>query len=120
MAMDKLKKEVQELAMAELQRANARFPLFASDHEAYAVTLEEVEEAREELQDLESQMKEFWDDVRGKDNLPFPSYESPMDIYRTAIKLACEAIQAAAMLMKCEESRNAREDAKARQERGAK
>ena len=46
MAMIELRKEVETAALAELNRANAKFPLFASTHEGYAVTLEEVEEAK--------------------------------------------------------------------------
>lgn len=39
MAMIELRKEVETAALAELNRANAKFPLFASTHEGYAVTL---------------------------------------------------------------------------------
>ena len=42
MAMIELRKEVETAALAELNRANAKFPLFASTHEGYAVTLEAV------------------------------------------------------------------------------
>ena len=47
MAMNELRKEVEAAAMAELNRANAKFPLFNSTHEGYAVILEEAEEAQE-------------------------------------------------------------------------
>ena len=40
MAMNELRKEVEAAAMAELNRANAKFPLFNSTHEGYAVILE--------------------------------------------------------------------------------
>ena len=49
MAMNELRKEVEAAAMAELNRANAKFPLFNSTHEGYAVILEEAEEAKELL-----------------------------------------------------------------------
>lgn len=42
MAMNELRKEVEAAAMAELNRANAKFPLFNSTHEGYAVILEEA------------------------------------------------------------------------------
>ena len=35
MAMNELRKEVEAAAMAELNRANAKFPLFNSTHEGY-------------------------------------------------------------------------------------
>lgn len=41
MAMIELRKEVEAAAMAELNRANVKFPLFNSAHEGYAVILEE-------------------------------------------------------------------------------
>lgn len=44
MAMNELRKEVEAAAMAELNRANAKFPLFNSTHEGYAVILEEAKE----------------------------------------------------------------------------
>lgn len=44
MAMNELRKEIEAAAQAELNRANAIFPLFSSPHEGYAVTLEEIEE----------------------------------------------------------------------------
>lgn len=42
MAMNELRKEVEAAAMAELNRANAKFPLFNSTHEGYAVILEDT------------------------------------------------------------------------------
>lgn len=54
MAMIELRKEVETAALAELNRANAKFPLFASTHEGYAVTLEEVEEAQEAMDNVKS------------------------------------------------------------------
>lgn len=41
--------EIDRLAEEELERANKVYPLFASDHEGYAVLLEECIEARREL-----------------------------------------------------------------------
>lgn len=52
MAMNELRKEVEAAAMAELNRANAKFPLFNSTHEGYAVILEEAEEAQEAMENV--------------------------------------------------------------------
>lgn len=51
MAMIELRKEVEAAALAELNRANAKFPLFNSAHEGYAVILEKAEEAQEAITD---------------------------------------------------------------------
>ena len=48
MAMNELRKEVEAAAMAELNRANAKFPLFNSTHEGYAVILEEAGKPRKQ------------------------------------------------------------------------
>lgn len=71
MAMIELRKEVETAALAELNRANAKFPLFASTHEGYAVTLEEVEEAQEAMDNVKSSMGVLWDRVRGREIAPF-------------------------------------------------
>ena len=102
MAMIELRKEVETAALAELNRANAKFPLFASTHEGYAVTLEEVEEA---MDNVKSSMGVLWDRVRGREIAPFLEKEtSPTAIYNQAIDAACEMVQVAAMLLKYEMS----------------
>lgn len=101
MAMIELRKEVETAALAELNRANAKFPLFASTHEGYAVTLEEVEEAQEAMDNVKSSMGVLW----GREIAPFLEKEtSPTAIYNQAIDAACEMVQVAAMLLKYEMS----------------
>lgn len=56
MAMNELRKEVEAAAMAELNRANAKFPLFNSTHEGYAVILEEAEEAQEAMENVKTSL----------------------------------------------------------------
>ena len=105
MAMTELRKEVEATSRAELNRANAKFPLFNSQHEGYAVILEELEESKEALDVVTSSMAVMWDRVRGKEIASFLEKEtSPMAIYNQAVESACEMIQTAAMLLKYETS----------------
>lgn len=105
MAMIELRKEIEAAAQAELSRANAKFPLFNSSHEGYAVAMEEVEEAQEAMENVASSMAVMWDRVRGKEVAEFLNRETlPMAIYNQAIDAACEMVQAAAMLLKYEMS----------------
>lgn len=111
--MKRLKKEVQEIVVAELQRANEKFPLFASDHEGYAVILEELEESEEALQVLRNQINLLLEKIRGingySPNIPpllIPGNTFGIGkSYDAAINVAAEAIQAAAMIKKLEASR---------------
>ena len=105
MAMIELRKEIEAAAQAELNRANAKFPLFSGPHEGYAVTLEEVEEAQEAMENVKSSMKVLWDRVKGVEIARFLDDETkPIAIYNQAIDAACEMVQAAAMLLKYEMS----------------
>lgn len=105
MAMIELRKEVEAAAQAELNRANAKFPLFNGPHEGYAVTLEEVEEAQEAMDNVKSSMAVMWDRVRGKEIAYFLEKDTcPMAIYGQAIDAACEMVQVAAMMLKYEMS----------------
>ena len=90
MAMNELRKEVEAAAMAELNRANAKFPLFNSTHEGYAVILEEAEEAQGSLDED----------------------TTPTAIFHQAIDAACEMVQTAAMLLKYEMSMGAKAEEK--------
>lgn len=113
MAMIELRKEVEAAALAELNRANAKFPLFNSTHEGYAVILEEVEEAQEAMENVNSSLAVFWDRVKGKEIACFLEKETnPTAIYHQAIDAACEMIQTAAMLLKYEMSQGQKETTK--------
>lgn len=57
-------KEVQALFDKELKKANNKNPQFHSAHEGYAVLLEEVEEAKEELDGLDCYTGYIWDAVK--------------------------------------------------------
>ena len=105
MAMIELIKEVEAATMAELNRANEKFPLFNSKHEGYAVVLEELEEAKEAMKEVELSIGVLWDGVRGKEIACFLVEDTkPMAIYHQAVDAACKVIQVAAMMMKYEMS----------------
>lgn len=95
----KIIKDVLGLVEEELKEANEKFPLFNSNHEAYAVLLEEIEEAREELLNLEIISKNIWDGTKGN-YTPEALREQYTEANKRAINLAVEAIQCAAMARK--------------------
>lgn len=69
---------------------------FSSDHEAFSVILEEVAETKEEFAYIVDCLQGLWRSVR-QDN----ANENVLkDIERHARRLACEAIQVAAMAKK--------------------
>lgn len=100
MAMTKLISEVTELIEREYGRAGAKFGLTNhSDHESYAILLEELEEAKNEMYSVEKYMHEFWDYVKS-DFGPHDKFVCCGDMERRALLCACEMIQVAAMAKK--------------------
>lgn len=93
--MRQLIKEVEQLVPNELERANKQWLPFHSPHEGYAVMLEELSEAEFELLKLKSEQKKLWEEVK-QNNLQ-EQFEIAKRIKQTAILLACESIQVAAM-----------------------
>lgn len=92
--------DVVKLVDKELESANKKFPLFRSAHEGYAVILEEVDEAREEVEDMNGLVDFLWKAVK---------VDSEVENFLVGIQikaeaLACEAIQVAAMAKKFQES----------------
>lgn len=94
--MNAVEQDVRALVDKELAAANERFPQFHSQHEGYAVILEEVEECEYELTSIYEEQKRTWDAIRG--NGDPRDYVFLMMAY--AKNLACEAIQVAAMCRK--------------------
>lgn len=96
---DVVKREIFNLIEKELAAANEKFPLFASNHEAFAVLLEEVEEAKEEALNLEIITNNIWIGTK-EGHSAEALHEQYTEAYRTAVNLAVEAVQCAAMARK--------------------
>ena len=96
--MNKALDKLPALVAKELEAANAEFPPFQSLHEGYAVMLEEVEETREALLEVELRMENMWKDIRNDHIYLVESYAA--DISNYAQFVAAEAIQVAAMAKK--------------------
>lgn len=96
--MKELKEAVKALMCEEYERAAERFGgKFHSPHEAYAVILEEAQEAGLELMDLKYAIDLFWESVK-KDDTEYQ--DSLRNIEKCALNAACECIQVAAMAYK--------------------
>lgn len=89
-----MKSKIEQLVAEELARANEKFPAFYSSHEAYAVLLEEVEEALEELGNVEQWTSFIWTDIKAR-NAVTPAVVD--DVKGYAVATILELIQVAAM-----------------------
>lgn len=107
--MDAIKVDVEKLVQKELESANQRFPMFASEHEGYAVILEEVEEAQEYMADTKSCLGGIWAGIRGGYYDADLYKKAAFDLKDSAVGLAIEAIQVAAMGQKFIDSQKERE-----------
>lgn len=102
--MMSLEAELERLAIAELEQANKKFPLFASDHEGYAVILEEFQESEEEVNRARFRLNRLWESVRADE----AQTEYIRHIRKSMLKAAAEAIQTAAMCEKFIQSQEER------------
>ena len=95
--MNAVESDVEKLVQKELKSANQRFPMFRSDHEGAAVILEEIEEVKTELEQMEDDFHNLWSLVKNND-----TYSSTYAdwILNSAVRLAIEAIQVATMAQK--------------------
>ena len=96
--MDELIEAVKALIREEYERTAKKFGgNFNSPHEAYAVILEEAQEAGLELMDLKYAIDLFWESVKKDDT----EYQDALrNIEKYALNAACECIQVAAMAYK--------------------
>lgn len=89
---------IEKLINDELRAANKKFPLFSSWHEAYAVILEEVEEAGEEVNAMCAlYLDRLWQDIRTKSASEADRFLDLGKVRDIAIRAIEELIQAAAM-----------------------
>lgn len=96
--MEKLIENMREAAKAEYERAAAKYgQSHASAHEAFAVMLEEVQEAQGVLTtELDLCVTRFWNAT--KENRP--SHQAAAEVMEAALRGAAELIQVAAMAYK--------------------
>lgn len=91
-----IENDIRALVDKELTSANERFPQFHSQHEGYAVILEETDEIKEQLEAAETYLGYMWDRV--KHDSPVRSQAENLVLFFSNV--ACEAVQAAAMAKK--------------------
>ena len=96
--MNKVIDKLPALVQEELAAANAEHPAFHSLHEGYAVLLEEVEEAKKEMDGMENCMMSIWACVRN-DKIGIALNWADI-LENVATRLAAEAIQVADMAEK--------------------
>lgn len=94
--MNAIENDVRALVDKELAAANERFPQFHSQHEGYAVILEEFDEIKEQLEAAEMYIGYLWDMVKHDS----PAKSQVENVMLFSENVACEAIQVAAMCKK--------------------
>lgn len=99
--IEAIKNAVIKLVVDEYDRANREHPALHSDHEAFAVLVEEVCELGEELDAIRGNMRDQWELIRKNESSLFTVAE--IELY--AIRAACEAVQVAAV---CERWKDAK------------
>jgi len=92
-------KDLLWLVNKELESANKQFPLFHSEHEGYAVILEEVEEVKEQVENVDKVMNMMWQHIKLNCLEPRSSVITSK-LKKAALDLATEALQVAAMAQK--------------------
>lgn len=100
--MRELKAELNLAVSKEYTRANLKFPMFHSNHEALGVIDEEVEEALQEVYDLVTTFGDYRVAVHHDDISMM--IKCLADMREIALLGACELIQVAAMCDKAIES----------------
>lgn len=96
--MKELRRKVTDLKWEELSMANKEFPMFHSDHEAYGVLDEELNEAVDAAHEAIHSFGDFRYAVFNDDEELKTSAIDSIEKY--AVEAACEYIQVAAMARK--------------------
>ncbi|HPU18545.1 MAG TPA: hypothetical protein PLZ27_07720 [Bacillota bacterium] len=100
--MESLIEQVKNTVNSELERSAEQYGRYNnSDHESYAVILEELDKAKANIELLERHFKEFWESVKSN-ALDSEKQELLWIIYGDALLAACEFVQVAAMVIKAE------------------
>ena len=105
--MNSVKQDAEKLVQKELESANQKFPVFHSDYEGAAVIYEEIEEAESEMRGVNRHFASTWYLVKQNERIKAYSYINKLK--NSAVNLACEAIQIAAMAQKFIDSQKERE-----------
>ena len=101
MIAEKAAESIEQAVAYELQNIVKNYgAVYASEHEGYAVLLEEVEEAGDDLKYINLLMNELWKEVKS-DSV---SKDFLNSIKVGAIELASEAVQVAAVCERFEET----------------
>ncbi len=101
MIAEKASESINQAVAYELQNIVKNYgATYASEHEGYAVLLEEVEEAKECLQIAEETLKDLWKSVRRNEYAD----DTLWKIKQAAINMAQEAVQVAAVSERYEET----------------
>lgn len=96
---EELTKQINAAIRDELAAAKKKYSTNNSRHEGYAVLLEEFEEMRDELEDLDAYMDRIWKNT--KSNVSTEIYQDFLERARKKARLLiAEAIQTAAMIDK--------------------
>lgn len=96
---DELYKQIDEAVKDELKAAEQVFSANNSRHESYAVLLEEFEELKNEVEQLNYWISLVWS--RTKDNAPYENMIHALTAAGiTSRKLIAEAVQTSAMIEK--------------------
>lgn len=104
--MDAVRKDVELLVQKELESANKKFPMFRSRHEGCAVIVEEIQETEVELESINESFKAIWNLTK---NDQYGENEA-LKIRKSAISMAVESIQVAAMAQKFIDSEEVRRE----------
>lgn len=97
----KTKSYILEAIQAEFENIKKQWgPCYNSEHEAYAVLKEEVEEAKDDLTIITEDLGFLWNAVKGNSDKPYSA--ALKHLQQTAVELAIEAVQIAAVAKKAE------------------
>ncbi len=94
MIAEEATKSIEQAICHELRNIVKKYgPTYASEHEGFAVLMEECQEAAESDKDMQEHLEKLWTSIRQNE---FSNFELSL-IYNFAIGLAEEAVQVAAV-----------------------